>query len=689
MKKTILYILVLIYVFAVSEKLFSQQQDVIPKIKVLALNKKTQVYLRWAPNTPASWSKLNKIGYEIERITVKKDGKLMPPSFGKKILDTIKPQPLEDWRTIAKTNNYAAMVAQLLYGEKSSTSALNPIAAMFSVKKDLDNRFSFVLLASDMNFEAACMAGLGYIDTTVEPNTEYLYRVKSVDSKGKIETGLKLLNTEQEEALPPPIDLFALSDDKKITITWDKEVYKAIYTAYVIEKSDDSLNFTKVKGGLPFINFTQGEESNNQMFYTDSIAKNYTPYYYRIIGISAFGEKSPPSKVLMAQGVTKLTTNPKIISSRVVPSGDVLLNWTFDKEAQQQIKNFSIDWAPKADGPYTTIKKDIPNDNRSAMVQKVEASNYYKINALGVSHQKTASLMHFVQPIDSIPPVAPIGLHGTIDSLGIVNLSWQGNAENDIRGYIIRKANLKEEKTIPISADLVTSTAFVDTVQIKSLNSSVFYQVVALDKRYNISELSQKLELKKPDVVPPVPPIFEDYKVTKEGIALHWINSSSNDVVSHYLYRKVLSNEENDWQVIFKTDTVTRHVDKNVKPGVQYKYAIFANDDSQLRSEPSTSLTVTATKTQRNSVIKGFNAIADREDRNIIISWRKMPDDVVEILIYRAKNAEPPMLWRQIPGHINELVDTRINPDNTYTYTLKTIFDTETISQTKSVEVTY
>lgn len=688
MKRVILYI-TLICFSGISEKLHSQEEDIQPKIKVLALNKKTHVKLRWAPNTPATWLKLNKKGYEIERVIVKKNGKLMPPSYDKKVLDTIKPKALEEWKKVADKNNYAAMIAQLLYGSKKSKPTSNPIESMFNLKKDLDNRFSFVLLASDMNFEAATMAGLGYVDDTIEPNTVYLYRIKSLDPKLEVGKGLKLVNTEKEELLPPPIDLFALSEDHKVTLTWDKEVYRSIYTAYDVEKSEDSVHFTRVNGDLPFINFSQESTSNDQMFYTDSVAKNYKPYYYRIIGISAFGEKSPPSKVISAKGITKLTAIPKIISNRVEPSGNVILNWEFDKEAEKQIKGFSIDWAPKSEGPYITIKKDILNHNRSTVIQKVEASNYYKINAIGISHQRTTSLMHFVQPIDSIPPSAPIGLTGTIDSLGIVNLSWQANTEKDIRGYVVRKSNLAEEKTIPITTDLITSTTFRDTVQIKSLNSSVFYQVVALDKRYNISDLSEKIELKKPDVIPPFPPIFDDYQVTDNGISLHWINSSSTDVVSHHLYRKELEKEESDWQHIFKTDTITHYLDNTIKAGTKYRYAIFAMDDNQLKSEPSTPITITANMIRNVSVIKGFSAIADREDKNITITWRKMPDHVTEILVYRSKNEDKPMLWKQIPAHIHELVDTRINPDNIYTYTLKTIFNQGNLPQTKAVEVTY
>ncbi|WP_378187378.1 hypothetical protein ACE939_03395 [Aquimarina sp. W85] len=690
MKKTTIYIIT-IFTLSIYNKLFSQENEIIPAIKVLASNKKTHINLRWAPNTPSIWKKLNKSGYLIERITVRKKGKLMPPSYDKKILDTIKPKPLDEWKTFAENNKYAAVVAQLLYGKTNVNPTSTPIESMFTIKKDLDNRFSFVLLAADMDFETAKLAGLGYVDTSVQPKTEYLYRIKNIDPQLNVKIGLKLIHTEKKEILPPPIDLYALPEDKKVTLSWDKEVYKSIYTAYTLEKSEDSIHFEEINGGLPFINFSQDQVSNNQFFYKDSITANYKPYYYRVLGISAFGEKSPPSKIISVKGVEKLTSIPKITSDSITATKDVILNWKFDSKSEKQIKAFTVDWASKAEGPFVTIKKNIPKNKRSAQIDKVEASNYYRVNAIGLGNYKTTSLKYFVQPIDSVAPLAPVRLKAVVDSLGIVRVSWQPNQEKDIKGYIVRKANLRTEKTIPINTDLIVTTTFTDTIQIKSLNSSVFYQVVALDKRYNVSKLSKKLEVKKPDIVPPVPPIFKDFNSTKEGIFLRWINSSSQDVVAHKLYKKELTADQtkNGWHLIFTTDSIANYLDKNITTGSKYKYKIIAIDENQLLSETATPITITANMIVNSSSIKGFSFYADREEKKITISWKKMPSSVTEVLVYRSKNQEKPMLWRQLLPNTNQLVDTRVNPDNTYTYILKAIFANGEIPQTKAVEVIY
>lgn len=668
-------------------EVFSQNTDSRNFIRVLSNYKKGYVKLRWAPSSPSAWRRLNEYGYEIERITVKRNGKLLPAAEEKKILATVKAKPLEDWKSIVNTNDKAVIVAQLLYGKDKNTHSLQGIERVIHTSKDMEQKYAYVLIIADTDFEVATMAGLGYMDTDVEENVQYLYRVKSLAPKLKIETGLKLANTEKEDILPSPIDVFPLGGNKQISLSWDKEVYKSIFTAYQIEKSEDSINFKRIDN-LPFINFNDDYKSNTkQMTFTDSIAENYKPYYYRIIGISSFGEESPPSKTITAMGVEKLEAIPKITAHKV-EGENILLKWSFDQEAEKQIQGFAVAWAPKEEGPYQTIKTSIPKKDRIAKLGNLKYSNYYKIKAIGISHQKTTSRRYFAQTEDATPPRQPVGLKGFIDSLGVVKLSWQANTESDLKGYHIYKGNIKNE-FVPATTETITENFFIDTLNITMLNSKVYYKIKALDKRFNVSDFSEKIELTKPDVIPPTAPVFKEYKVTGKGVFLQWINSSSEDVVAHKLYRKQIGEQESDWQQIFTTDTLSQYTDMKVLSGVKYRYAIYAEDDSKLQSDPSTPITITTGVAKIKSVIKGLNAFPDREAKNITVTWRTMPKQVVEVLVYKAKNKEAPVLWKQIPPSINKLIDTGINPDNTYVYTLKTVFSKGIVPQIKTIEVTY
>src|SRR5690606_3780897 len=92
-------------------------------------------------------------------------------------------EPLENWEEMVDSNDYAAIIAQSLYGESfevEGTGNNNEIMEIVNTAEELQQRFSFALFAADMNFEAAKKAGLGLEDNTVKNNERYYYKVKAV-----------------------------------------------------------------------------------------------------------------------------------------------------------------------------------------------------------------------------------------------------------------------------------------------------------------------------------------------------------------------------------------------------------------------------------------------------------------------------------------------------------------------------
>ena len=666
-----------------------EQQDA---IRVLVRASESNVRLRWAPTSPSAWLKLNRYGYQIERFTVKRNGVLLPPSQERKVVEHIVPQPLAQWKDIVDQNDYAAVLAQSLYGETFDVEGMGQggLAQIINKSKEIEQRFSFALMAADMNFEAATMGGLGYEDTAIEKNVAYLYRIKSLVPKDllTIEMGLVAIQTTPIESLPSPIELFAVPDDKSVLLTWEYAMFKTIFTSYYVERSDNGTDFTRL-GNTPLVNLNDTPETpSKRMFYVDTLSQNNKTYYYRVKGISPFGEESPPSKVVAAKGVKKLSAVPHITDHEFDLTGAVNITWEFTKEAEQDITGFELNWATQEKGPYKVVQTHIAPDLRKALYTQPEASNYFKITAIGKNNQKTTSFPAFVQTIDSIPPAMPLGLTGTIDTLGVVQLQWEANTDSDILGYRVFRGHIAQEQVSQLTVTPIEATVFTDTVQIKSLNSKVYYQIVAVDKRFNMSAYSEKLALKKPDVVPPSSPVFKGYKVTQEGISLQWINSSSDDVDSHSLYRQKTNASEKGWQLLFQTDTVTRFTDQNVEANTKYRYAIFAKDQSGLLSLPSTPISVRSKGIPQNN-IKGFSALADLDHNQIALSWRKMPDDVSEILIYKSKKEGEPFLWRQLSSEVTALEDTAVSPGNWYVYIIKVTSGLGSPPEVKSIEIYY
>ncbi len=95
--------------------------------------------------------------------------------------------------------------------------------------------------------------------------------------------------------------------------------------------------------------------------------------------------------------------------------------------------------------------------------------------------------------------------------------------------------------------------------------------------------------------------------MTDEGVNLEWIPSSSNDVLGYEL--EIYANSELIRKVsIEKRDSLKlyTYTDKKMEPGFVYTYVAITVDESGLRSEPSSSVSIKAIDTKPKDAIDFF-----------------------------------------------------------------------------------
>lgn len=674
-------------------------QEEVESIKVLHYNTGKEVLLRWAPTSPSAWLKANNYGYSIERYTVKINGQLQDKPEKKLLNDgqIILPKPLKQWEEIAVENDYAAILAQAIYGEgfsvESDNSSEDALMKIINQSREIEQRFAFGLFAADLNFEAAQMGGIGFVDKAIEPDEEYFYKIISNIPKEikDVKSGGVLVNPSKIIELPAPIDLYIIARDKTASLSWDYSLFENLYVAYFIERSETGEVYKKINK-QPLVNMNTDERRLvKKMLYVDTLPQNNKKYYYRVRGITSFGKESPPSEAKTAVGFKKLKAVPHIDSYKILKSGAAKIKWSFSEDSEKEISGFQLNRSDENRGKYEAIIKNISVKKREVIVEKLEPSNYFTISAIGSNNQKTTSLTAFVQPIDSIPPSPPVGLEAVIDSSGVVKLKWNPNLEKDLNGYRVFRAQTKTEEYTQLTISPIQQENFVDTVKIKSLNGNVYYKVVALDQRFNNSDYSKALEVKKPDVIPPSSPIFKSYLINDDYVKLEWINSSSEDVVNHQLFRKKLNESSSDWELVYKeliAKSDNSYLDKKIEGKTKYRYAIFAEDTSGLISEPSSPLTITTKAKSDKEIIKSFRAYSDRENKYIDISW-VLANKSREVTIYKSKGEETPKLYKQwFNVNVKSLKDLKINPGNNYKYTLKVkdVFDN---IESKKINIIY
>jgi uncharacterized protein len=686
-----------------SNILFAQTDTLsgLTKSAVIARSRalKDRILLRWVVNDINAWAAGNKYGFNVERWTVEELNKKITYSKKKKVnASPLKPPPLQEWKPIAEKDEKALVIAAALY-EKSfnlSDKATN-IGETLDKADEANMRFIFSLLAADQSFQAAKFAGWGLEDTTVESGKKYVYNITLATPRNvpAIDSARVFTSLSDYYDLPKPLDLAATFGNKTVNLSWNKRALGDIYSMYFIEKSEDGTHFKRVSD-VPFTNLSKTEEENTDIvFYTDSLAQNDKAYFYRVRGISCFGEVGAPSEVVYGKGLLTLSFAPNILQAEILNDSTANLTWDIMKDSTISLLSyFELSQSDNADGGFKVVKSKINKNDRKLTFQGLLPTNYFMISAIDKNGNKMESFPYLVQTIDATPPVMPIGLKGEINDKGVVALQWTPNPDKDIYGYYVYRSNIQGEEMSLLSDEPYLKTAFSDTVSLEMMTKKVYYAIAAVDQRYNRSKISEIIEIKKPDKIPPTAPTFNNFKLTETNVQLSWESSSSDDVAFQRLYRKDTKNKTSDakWDLIkeYTSRDSVAYVDTLVNSGKTYSYTLVAIDDSDNESDPSSPLTVEVPIDKRNKeAVKDLKAIADKNAKKILVEWTYAEKGVLKYQIYRKKGKEPISLWKIAEQDTTGIIDEELSPGNEYKYAVRAVFGDGRTSAWNEVKVSY
>jgi fibronectin type 3 domain-containing protein len=658
---------------------YGQGNDSINQVKVIGRAKEKSILLRWASTDPVSWQLGNKYGYMVERFTIIRDKKILDnPEKIRLTTQPLKPGTQPAWEKIIDDNDYAAIAAQAIYGEsfEVTQSKSSSMMEMIAMAKEVEQRFSFALFAADHSFDVAKLSGLALEDSTAVRSEKYLYRVfiNVPLSVAKIDTGSVFIGLQDHAPLAKPADVSAHFGDRVVLLRWPVKFLNKVYVSYIIERSDDENKNYQSIGDHPFIN----TEDNNldPDFFTkyDTLPDNTKTYYYRIRGITSFGETGPPSDVVKGSGRHTIKCDIGIKDGREIPNNKIKLTWQDACEGNQRIDGFQLVRASNINGVYTALHKEpIIHTLKTFVDEAPLATNYYKVSILVNGQAIKTSLPYLVQLADSIPPAVPLQLQASIDTLGVVKLSWKGNQENDLLGYRVFRSNFESSEYSQLTVSPIRMTTFYDTINLKTLTKKIFYKITAEDTRHNRSPFSTTVMIVKPDKVPPVPPVLKSVKSTTRGVEIMAIPSSSEDVSSHQLYRK--QKNAGQWELIhtFTGDSLY-YVDVALRPAQEYHYTLVAVDEAGLKSEKGQLFSGKLINLGGQPGVQKIQYDINRDKKIIHIKWKYEGDNISKYYVFRSVEDSPITLYKSVNVQENKLMDTNVAMNTTYRYRLKVVF---------------
>ncbi len=594
-----------------------------------------EVRLRWAPDRAGAWTLLNRSGYLLERMEIQKG---VQTRWVKVSPQTIKPEPVDNWKRFATPPNKNALIAaQAIYGKKFTITGN---ASMGDKADELTNRYSFTLLAADLSFEAAQAAGLGFIDKTAQSGKSYVYRVLSAEKLNNyapIDTAVAVVDTKQIEKLAKPVWQAPIEGEHHIDLRWDKGFHSYLFTAYYVERSTDGRAYQRLNKE-PYINMDSDVADKTNFIYTDSVSANYQPFYYCLVGITEFGEQSPASEPIKAIGRDK-TPPPSPFNLKTRSLGGRRVEITWEERPVTDLQGFYIGRSKNSLENYSPLfDKPLPPTARRYIDERAETdtTNYYIVAAIDTSQNAAASLSTFARIVDSIPPAKPVGLAAKIDNKGVVRLAWRKNREADIKGYIVSVANQSDHIFTTLVKSAIADTVFRYTIQLKTLTEKIYYQVKAVDMNDNTSAPSDILEVGKPDIVPPSAPIFDGFEVKPTGVLLKWVASSSRDVVKHIIYRREAGQKSFEELGSVEKNATFSFLDNTVQANKTYDYMVVAEDDAELQTQCPKTLSVKIPEFTSRAGVQGFKAQYDITKKQVNISWQNPTTAGAFVVLYRA-----------------------------------------------------
>ena len=636
----------------------------VAEINLIARADSDSIVLRWAPSKSGGWVVANQIGYIVERAKLDSNKPIEKTDYKRLTNSIIKPLSLDDWKLQTDENNmFSAIAAQALYGKFFNPQPLNAdnMSVLKNAADELSNRYSFSLFAADNDAFTADALGLRIVDKDVETGLKYVYRIYLAEKTDQyaFDTTYLVVDAKPYQKLLSPVGLTSESGDGSIKLSWEEKAELA-YSGYYVFRSENNGKTYQKMNSMPIVTITPSNANTlAKPSFRDTLTENYKTYIYQVKGISPFAEYSEAAEIMAFSKDLKAPKAPLVNKPEQISTTQIKLSWKMEN-TPDDIQGFIVSRSNNSLHNYRLLTIDPLAKTVFSFIDDMGGAYeaYYTIAAVDTAGNMAFSLPVMAIRIDGVAPSIPLGLQGKISKSGVVTLSWNKGKEINLKGYRVLRTNDPTHDFIQLTGQVHQDTVFTDNISLQTLTKKVYYRVAAVNDRYQHSEMSEILELKRPDVVAPVEAVFSDVFVTDTSVVLKWYASTSEDVQMQVLLRKKIDQE--NWNAI---DTLynqeSSYVDYNVDARTVYEYTIVTVDESGLESNQAFPVKARPYDLGKRKAVENLLANYNAGNNTVKVSWN-YNSDIKErfwYVIYKAKGDGVFKEYKALKSDVVEFID--------------------------------
>jgi len=608
-------------------------------------------------------------GWNIERADISNGD---TSAFNRLNESPIKPASRERWEALKTQSDMVGPIMKVLYPEPAE-EAPQSFFGQVSSYQTLNNRLYFYLFLSADNRAVSKASGLEYMDGSAEMDKEYLYRATIQgyeDSLGH--SGEEVVNTQDLADSYQAPELQAGNKDSAALLSWNHRGYKNLFLSYDVERAAGQKPFRKINDApLAYNKERRRDTTEGVMYFLDSLKQVGTTYRYRVVAHDYFGLESEPSNVVPVK-FRDLHAPPAPQGLKVQPTTRGLeVVWDYPHSPGDLAGFYTVRSAHSPSGPFNRLhEKLLPTGQKHYVDPNAGAEDdyYYAVAAFDTAGNFNVSNGASPSVPDTIAPEPPKGLEARVDSSGLVALRWQMGEANDLSGFRVFRSLSRDYEFVQVTDTPTVYNAYVDTLNLNSLNSKVYYKVVAVDDRWNHSRFSDILEVTRPDTIAPTKALLTEANYDKGMVRLEWEPSSSQDVEKQYvMYR---GEGQRQWQVLdsLKGNEKDSYSSSLTDTTRAWQLAIQTVDDNGLHSGLSNI---------RKVVVESYNPVPPVDDfqaengggGQVQLSWETPPKaQNYRLMLYRAQGEGQPLLYETLDGGRAEFTDSNLQADTTYRY---------------------